>query len=76
MLIALRQVTASRRKVRKRASRGPAPPEARVRSWGDRLNRVGAMFRIRRGFKFSQFEANEFARTDELAQQRAQRRRV
>jgi hypothetical protein len=42
----------------------------------DRLNRAGTTLGVRRGFKFRQFEANEFARADELAQQRAQRRRV
>jgi len=39
------------------------------------LNRAGATRGVRTGFKFRQFESNEFARADELAQQRAQRRR-
>lgn len=42
----------------------------------DRLNRAGATPGVRRGFKFRQFETNEFARTDEFAHQRARRRRV
>jgi hypothetical protein len=42
----------------------------------DRLNRAGATFGVRRGFKFHKFETHEFARADELAQQRVWRRRV
>jgi hypothetical protein len=42
----------------------------------DRVNRAGATPGVRRGFKFRQFETNEFARADKFAQQRAQRRRV
>jgi hypothetical protein len=42
----------------------------------DGLNRAGALLRARRGFKFRHFETDEFGRADELAQQRAQRRRV
>ena len=42
----------------------------------DRLNRAGATAGVRRRFKFRQFETNEFAHADELAHQRAQRRRV
>jgi hypothetical protein len=35
-----------------------------------RLNRAGATPRVRRGFKFRQFETSEFARADEFAQRR------
>ncbi len=42
----------------------------------DRVNRARATRGARRGFKFGQFETDEFARADEFAQQRAQRRRA
>lgn len=55
-------------KVRKPASRAPSPPATRFDHADDRLNRAGATPEVRRGFKFRQFETNEFARAGKFAQ--------